>query len=87
MCNKSDFFVTRFSDDDECGLTDNCHENATCTNTDGSFTCTCLPGYSGNGLSCIGKIGGGKISLVLNSLYLIMYARNEYQRHFKYMST
>ena len=26
-----------------------------CTNNDGSFTCTCLPGYTGDGLSCTSK--------------------------------
>ena len=25
------------------------------TNNDGSFTCTCLPGYIGDGLTCTGK--------------------------------
>ena len=30
----------------------NCHDNATCTNIPGSFTCKCKPGYSGDGLTC-----------------------------------
>lgn len=32
-------------DVDECGLgLHDCHENATCTNTDGSFSCHCKKG-------------------------------------------
>ncbi|XP_072042803.1 uncharacterized protein [Amphiura filiformis] len=38
-------------DVDEC-LSNNCHTNALCTNTDGSFTCKCNTGYSGNGITC-----------------------------------
>jgi len=40
-------------DVDECAAgTDNCDENATCTNTAGSFTCACNAGYEGDGVSC-----------------------------------
>ena len=44
--------VALSTDIDECGTTDNCDVNATCTNTPGSFTCTCDSGYSGNGVIC-----------------------------------
>jgi hypothetical protein len=38
---------------DECQLnTDNCHANATCTDTASAFSCACNPGYSGNGVTC-----------------------------------
>ena len=44
-------------DIDECVTgTANCHANAQCANTHGSFTCTCNTGYSGTGISCIGII-------------------------------
>ena len=45
-----------FIDTDECATnTHNCHINAVCNNTEGSHNCTCEPGYSGDGSSCIGK--------------------------------
>ena len=45
------FFV--ISDIDECseGIHE-CHVNATCNNTQGSYTCTCFRGYVGNGKYC-----------------------------------
>ena len=46
---------TKWIDNDECTLnTDNCDEQATCTNAIGSFSCACNTGYSGNGVSCEG---------------------------------
>ena len=47
---------TFISDNNECTLrTHNCHNNATCTNTNGSFSCACDTGYSGNGVTCTGR--------------------------------
>ncbi|XP_060071909.1 uncharacterized protein LOC132551782 [Ylistrum balloti] len=41
------------TDVNECETGENnCHLNADCINTDGSFECTCKSGYTGNGLSC-----------------------------------
>lgn len=43
-------------DVDEClSNLDNCSNNATCTNTIGSFNCSCNRGYQGNGTTCIGE--------------------------------
>ena len=43
------------ADVDECveGL-DDCDVNALCTDTVGSFTCDCLDGFVGNGITCAG---------------------------------
>ena len=41
------------TDIDECTETDDlCAANGTCTNTDGSYYCTCDTGFIGNGTSC-----------------------------------
>ncbi|CAH3180750.1 unnamed protein product, partial [Porites evermanni] len=43
-------------DENECEAgTHSCDANAQCSNTIGSFTCACLQGYTGNGLSCSGE--------------------------------
>ena len=50
-------FNNSITDIDECAdSSDNCDANAACTNTGGSFTCACNTGYSGNGVTCSGKI-------------------------------
>ena len=41
------------ADVNECSLqTDNCSSNAYCTDTEGSYNCTCNFGYIGDGLTC-----------------------------------
>ena len=41
------------ADVDECAAgTDDCDENATCTNAAGSFTCACNAGFKGDGATC-----------------------------------
>ena len=54
-----------FTDVNECSTSDlaphhghyhhNCHVDANCTNTKGSFYCTCHTGYSGDGVVCVGE--------------------------------
>jgi len=40
-------------DIDECATdTDNCHGNATCTDSEGAFSCACNTGYVGDGAAC-----------------------------------
>ena len=44
-------------DINECALnTDSCNANAACADTEGSFTCTCNPGYEGDGVTCTSSI-------------------------------
>ena len=49
-------FVLNIADIDEC-MTNahDCHSNASCTDTDGSFTCMCNDGFEGNGTTCTSK--------------------------------
>ena len=50
-------FICTYPDIDECSSdVDDCHNDANCTNTAGSFTCLCREGYTGNGTSCSGML-------------------------------
>ena len=48
-------YVFCILDVDECASDNECHVNAQCTNTDGSYTCSCRDGYDGDGKNCIGE--------------------------------
>ena len=49
------FFILN-ADIDECQAgTNSCDENAACSNTVGSYICSCLFGYSGDGMTCTGR--------------------------------
>ena len=52
------FLLCLITDVDECARSDanECASNALCTNTEGSFVCRCLRGFSGDGRSCVGKL-------------------------------
>ena len=58
VCIRSFLMINVFTslvDIEECDLdTDNCDVNANCTDTDGSFICTCNQGYEGDGVNCTG---------------------------------
>ena len=46
-----------FVDVNECTEnSDKCDVKAVCRNTQGSYTCECIKGYSGNGRNCRGLI-------------------------------
>ena len=48
--------LNHLTDIDECsGDSSACDKNARCINSEGSFSCTCEQGYSGNGTICKGE--------------------------------
>ena len=45
------------ADEDECALNSHdCDYNAECINAEGSYSCICKPGYSGDGKTCTREI-------------------------------
>ena len=40
-----------------------CDVNANCSNRNGTFVCSCKVGYSGDGMTCVGKLTKNAISL------------------------
>ena len=57
MCFNKMNLIFMFPDVDEyCALqTDNCHFNAECINTKGSYVCFCNMGYFWDGVNCTSK--------------------------------
>ena len=49
--------ILHYVDVDECARgIDECSMNAQCTDTMGSYNCTCNIGYDGNGFNCTSKL-------------------------------
>ena len=55
--NDPNMDLSLLTDIDECSNaeTNECHSNASCNNTEGSYTCRCLEGYQGDGKNCSGR--------------------------------
>ena len=62
---------TNVTDVNECQTGSfSCHAQAECVNTDGSYDCSCLPGYTGNGMhDCLGT---GKKTIITILFYFIL---------------
>ena len=62
---------SQYLDINECSSgTDNCAEQASCVDTDGSFTCTCNTGYTGDAVACTGMV-----SLEIYSPYCMKFSK------------
>ena len=60
MRSNGDFYIKiiylYILDVDECLEPDTCPSNSVCTNSNGSFSCSCIDnGFEYNGLNCVGK--------------------------------
>ena len=68
-------FVVLYTDIDECLIgTQDCDVHGFCNDTDGSYNCTCLQGYEGDGFNCSSNI---------STLYVaILMVRNYYHLSF-----
>ena len=47
--------MTTFLDIINCGVDDGCHDNATCNDANGNYTCACDEGFTGDGFNCTGE--------------------------------
>ena len=58
-----------YVDVNECDEgTAECHSNATCSNTVGSYDCTCVLGYSGDGFNCTSMLTETFMPSITNDL-------------------
>ena len=71
--SKSYFVIKTFSDVNECQASNGGCEQL-CTNTDGSFQCSCRTGYSlsSDGLSCNGKASNRVTVAYLSKSYFVI---------------
>ncbi|XP_067047341.1 uncharacterized protein [Acropora muricata] len=65
------------NDIDECSSANECHQNATCNNTKGSYNCTCKDGFEGDGKNCTELAKGLSNSTIIgdDQTYLVMLSR------------
>ena len=70
-----DTTICFLSDVDECSKNGSpCGENAECFNNDGSYTCICKDGFTGDGRDCLGKLHcGNKCLIVKQFTYLLIF--------------
>ena len=63
-----------FTDIDECasGVHD-CHSSASCTNTVGSYTCSCNHPYTGDGKKCTHPVAGEYLMLIVFFFFRCIY--------------
>ena len=76
ISNKDEYFP----DVNECvDGSHTCDEIATCVNTEGSYNCTCPPGYIVNGSRCQGMLLPGR-ARVRKQVIICPFSMKEYSR-------
>ena len=85
-------YILFFADVNECADgTDNCHVNADCMDTIGSFQCTCSIGYSGDGVdNCTGELAWKpalSTAMLLPSLCLLQTSMSVLRVHLSVILT
>ena len=74
------FFMT---DINECVLgVDQCTTNATCSNTEGSYECSCNTGFTGDGTTCSMLLLLSSTYVYLNVEYKTSYVQNNFFTEF-----
>lgn len=63
------------TDMNECDLANDCDPDAECVNSDGSYTCTCRDGYSGDGKTCESKTTFSH-TIYLSIFFIFIYLTN-----------
>ena len=57
VINSYNYFCIATTFLDECAIgTHNCSANATCSDTESGFTCSCNTGYTGDGVTCSAEV-------------------------------
>ena len=71
----NDYLISLIADINECAEDlDDCHPDADCTNTIGSYQCRCRPGFTGNGRQCqlaqmdVNECAGGRNNCSSNAI-------------------
>ena len=71
------------ADIDECSSGHGCHNSATCQNTVGSYTCTCINGYTGDGINCTGTWCTDVENLISQFFSISVYKKLPYTSSFE----
>ena len=71
------------ADIDECSSGHGCHNSATCQNTVGSYTCTCVNGYTGDGINCTGTWCTDVENLISQFFSISVYKKLPYTSSFE----